>query len=295
MRELAWRIFAGELNSSDLEYSEGGERAPTYLVSPLGAKINRLLAVGVLTELENLGDEREPLWKARISDPTGTFYITSGQYQMEASLALSKLSPPAFISVVGKSRVYSPEESVVYVSIRPEIIKEADSYIRDYWILEACESLKKRLEVAREASKLETPTKDKLMELGCRKYLADGIILASDHYKEVEFERYERMLVDALRYVLEEDLSPEEVGLAHKKSTSEKDGEGEEEGSEDKEDIILKIIENHDKDGGGASWDDVVSTTKKKGIKENELEELTNLMLEKGKIYEPLLGKIKKA
>ncbi|MCK5548521.1 MAG: hypothetical protein KAI64_05875, partial [Thermoplasmata archaeon] len=79
MREFAWRVFAGELNSADLEYSEGGERAPSYLVTPLGAKVNRILAVGVLTELENQGSDTEPMWKARLSDPTGTFYITSGR------------------------------------------------------------------------------------------------------------------------------------------------------------------------------------------------------------------------
>jgi len=291
MREFAWRVFAGELNASDFEHSEGGERVPTYLITPLGARINRLMAVGVLTELENLGDEREPMWKARVSDPTGTFYITAGQYQMEASMALSKLKPPAFVSVIGKSRVYSPEEGVVYISVRPETIKEVDSYIRDYWILDSCKSLKDRIDTVKEALKLESPTKDKLRALGCREELADGIVLAMGHYKEIELEKYEEMLVDALRYLLEEESSQEESELVQKDSAQEKKETVEEDGESE----ILQIVESLDKDGRGANWDEIVSAAKRKKIKEKELEELINNMFEKGKIFEPVLGKIKKA
>lgn len=290
MREFAWRIFAGELNNSDLEHSEGGDRAPTYLITPLGAKVNRLLAVGVLTELENTGDEREPMWKARISDPTGTFFITAGQYQPEAASALSKLKPPVFVAVMGKSRVYSPEEGVVYISVRPEIIKETDSYVRDYWIMEACRGLKERLDAVREAAKLEEVTTDKLMALGFRKELADGIVLARGHYKELDVERFEEMLVDALRYILEEDSNEDEKDLARKDESDESVKE-----EMDKERTILEIVEELDRDGKGASWEELVTGAKKRKIKEEQLEELTNLMLENGKIFEPVLGRIKKA
>jgi RPA family protein len=292
MREFAWRIFAGELNSSDFEHSEGGERAPTYLITPLGARVNRLLAVGVLTELENLGDVQEPMWKARISDPTGTFYVSAGQYQMEAAAVLSKLKPPAFVSVMGKSRVYSPEEGVVYISVRPEIVKEVDSYFRDYWILEACKSLKTRLDAVREALKLEEVTKDKLMALGFRKELSEGIELAKRHYKEIPLERFEELLIDALRYLLEEDSNPDELDLAKK---SVQTGDNEEGADKNRQEIILQVVEELDKDGKGASWEDVVSNAKKRKIAEEELEELTNALLEDGKIYEPVLGKIKRA
>lgn len=290
MREFAWRIFAGELNNSDLEHSEGGDRTPTYLITPLGAKVNRLLAVGVLTELENTGDEREPMWKARVSDPTGTFFITAGQYQPEAASALSKLKPPVFVSVMGKSRVYSPEEGVVYISVRPEVIKEVDSYVRDYWILEACRGLKQRLDAAKEAAKLEEVTTEKLRALGFRKELTDGIVLASGHYKEADVERYEEMLVDALRYLLEEESNTDEKDLVRKDETDESVKE-----EKDKEETILEIVEELDRNGKGASWDELVTGAKKRKMKEEELEELTNLMLENGKIFEPVLGRIKKA
>ena len=53
-RETAWRVFATELNSSTLEIKATEEKMPSYIVSPLGAKINRVLITGVLTEKENV-------------------------------------------------------------------------------------------------------------------------------------------------------------------------------------------------------------------------------------------------
>ena len=41
-REVAWRLFAGEYNESNFEVGGGGDRAPTYVVTPLGARVNRL-------------------------------------------------------------------------------------------------------------------------------------------------------------------------------------------------------------------------------------------------------------
>jgi RPA family protein len=103
-RETAWRVFAGEFNSSLHVIPSMENRAPSYVVSPLGAKINRLFAVGVITDVENIGTESEPMWRARLSDPTGVFFLSAGQFQPEAARTLSKLKPPVFAAVIGKSR-----------------------------------------------------------------------------------------------------------------------------------------------------------------------------------------------
>jgi len=126
MREVAWRLFASEYNDANLEMDGGGDRAPSYIVTPLGAKVNRVFVVGVITDVENVGTDIQPMWRARVSDPTGTFRIYAGQYQPEAAATLSKLKPPVFGAIVGKSRVYSPEAGSVFTSIRPERIKAVD-------------------------------------------------------------------------------------------------------------------------------------------------------------------------
>ena len=43
-REVAWRVFAGEYNVSSLENTSSGDRMPSYVVTPLGAKIGTRLA-----------------------------------------------------------------------------------------------------------------------------------------------------------------------------------------------------------------------------------------------------------
>src|SRR2546428_10884082 len=109
MREVAWRLFASEYNDATLEMDGGGERAPSYVVTPLGAKVNRVFVVGVITDVENVGTDIQPMWRARVSDPTGTFRIYAGQYQPEAAATLSKLKPPVFGAIGGQSRIDSPQ------------------------------------------------------------------------------------------------------------------------------------------------------------------------------------------
>src|SRR2546428_1744192 len=125
----------------------GGERAPSYVVKRLGARVTRVFVVGVTTQVEIVGTDTQPMWRARVSDPTGTFRIYAGQYQPEAAATLSKLKPPVFGAIVGKSRVYSPEAGSVFTSIRPERIKAVGETGRDYWILQAGTCLRKRLDL----------------------------------------------------------------------------------------------------------------------------------------------------
>ncbi len=283
IREVAWRVFAGEYNESTCVFSEGGERAPSYVVTPLGAKINRLLVVGVITEVENIASEEEPMWRARLSDPTGIFYLSAGQYQPEAAQQLSKLKPPAFVAVMGKSRVYSPQEGTLYVSIRPEMVKEVSEDLRDYWVLEACKTLRERITANKESAQMDPPTKDGLIALGYGDKLAEGIVLARQHYGAVDAERYSSMLIDALRYLLPEYREAPEV--KEEPMSEEK---------EQQETTVMELIESLDKDGKGASWEDILKGAKKAGLKKEDLEEATNSLLDKGLVYEPVLGRMRK-
>ncbi len=280
IREIAWRIFAGEYADSSLEHGSQGERAPSYVITPLGAKVNRLFLVGVITDVEDVGSETQPMWRARLSDPTGVFHIYAGQYQPEASSTLSRIEPPAFAAVMGKARTYSPEEGVVYTSVRPEMVKVVDAKLRDYWILDCSRDMKSRIEAMEEAQKMTSPTVDGLVALGCRKSLAEGIVLSLQHYGKVDLGRYRAMLNDAVRYLLPE--YQEEV-------------EAREEAGDDEEEIlVLEVVSALDRDGKGAAWDEIVETAKKKRMAKEKLEEITNRLLDRGLLYEPILGKIRR-
>ena len=72
-REVAKRLFAKEFQASNLTYKDGEDQfAPTYLLTPTGAKCNRVFIVGTLTEKTNIGSDSE-FWKGRVSDPTGAY------------------------------------------------------------------------------------------------------------------------------------------------------------------------------------------------------------------------------
>lgn len=292
MREIAWRVFAGEFNDATKEVSDGGERSPSYVVTPLGAKINRLFIVGVLTDVENVGTDEAPMWRARLSDPTGTFHIYSGQYQPEASAALSKLKPPAFVAVTGKSRLFSPDPGTIYTSVRPEKVKVVDEGLRDYWTLEACRSLKRRLEALREAYKMDPVKKEELAAIGVKPAMAEGIVAAVEHYGKVDLSRYSAMLAEALTFLIPE-LRPPKIGeeAEPEAAAAEKAVDAEQEALEEK---VLGFIVELDTDGKGASWDGILARATKEGVDKDALEGIVNSLLDKGRIYEPLLGRMKK-
>jgi len=296
-REIAWRLFAGEYNDSNLEAGGGGGRAPTYVVTPLGARVNRLFVVGVLTDVENVGTDGQPMWRARISDPTGTFHVYAGQYQPEAAAKLAKIKPPAFAAVMGKARTYSPDQAkgTVYTSIRPEMVKVVDENVRDYWILEACRSLKQRLAAMREVQGMDPLTKDALVALGYPEEAAEGIVSAVEHYGKADLARYGSLLAEALRYLLPEHraFAPEEPPPAAR-ATKAVSKEKAREPGEDVEEKVLALIGELDKDGKGAPWDALLASAAKGGVRKEILEEAVNELLDKGLVYEPVLGRMKK-
>ena len=291
IREIAWRVFAGEYNDANKDVSGGGERSPSYVVTPLGAKINRLFVVGVLTDVENVATDEAPMWRARLQDPTGTYHVYAGQYQPEASAALAKLKPPAFVAVTGKSRLFTPDSGGTYTSIRPETVKVVDEGLRDYWILDACRSLKKRLEALREAYKMDPVSKEELAALGIKPPVAEGILAAVEHYGKVDLSRYSAMLAEAVRYLLPEfqPAKPGEEGSASDTPSKAADA-----AQEAREQTVLGIIGELDADGKGASWDGITARAGKAGVDKDALEEVVNSLLDKGLIYEPILGRMKK-
>jgi hypothetical protein len=144
-REVAKRIFARELNASNLTFKESDDQyAPAYLLTPTGAKCNRIFVVGTLTEKNDIGEDSE-YWRGRVTDPTGAVIVYAGQYQPEAAQALSDIEVPSFVAVIGKPHTYKNQEGDVLVSIRPETIIKVDPDTRDRWVADTIEATAERL------------------------------------------------------------------------------------------------------------------------------------------------------
>ena len=183
-REVAYRLFATEFDDADYSYSESDEeRAPNYVITPTGARVNRLFVVGVLTEVEEVSED---VLRARVVDPTGAFVLYAGQYQPDEQAFLERAQPPMFVALTGKARTFQPDDSdQIFTSVRPESISEVDAETRDRWTVQTAEQTIDRVEHMATALSLAVRGEElrtTLEENGVDDGLAAGIPLAIDHY-----------------------------------------------------------------------------------------------------------------
>ena len=184
VREVAQRIFAQEFRESSLTFKDGDDLySPQYLLTPTGAKVNRLFIVGTLTEKEDIGTDSE-YWRGRVSDPTGSFLVYAGQYQPEAAQVLAECETPAFVAIVGKPSTYTTEQGEVLTSVRPESMHIVDGETRDIWVLDTAKRTLERI------SALESDNPD--------------VLRAKEHY-ETDAGHYSDMVLQALRSLKENE------------------------------------------------------------------------------------------
>jgi RPA family protein len=308
-REPAWRIFAAEYNDASLEIKGVGEKVPSYVVTPLGSKVNRVFITGVLTDVESVMEGGEYL-RAHVSDPTGVFTVYSGQYQQEATQKLQSIEVPAFVAVIGKIRTYIPEEGTLYVSLRPEQVHEVNAEARDRWIIETCMQTKHRIGAVVEAMKMAQPNVYDLKKLGYSRELSEGIVAALKKYSSVDVTKYATLIRESLQYIVpgasekfeeiraEEKLERREQKKEQKKESKKSKKQKEEpqeppsETAEDPESVVLETIKALE-GTEGAPWDSIVEKCKSQGLDENAIEEALTSLMDKGFIFEPMLGTIK--
>jgi RPA family protein len=204
-REVAYRLFAAEFEDANYSYAESDEeRAPNYVVTPTGARVNRMFVVGVLTEVEQVSDD---VVRARVVDPTGAFVIYAGQYQPEALAALESADAPSFVAVTGKARTFQPDDAdVIYTSIRPEEVSEVDAETRDRWAVATAEQTVDRVSTmaaAHERVERGENLQRVLEDAGVQPGLAAGIPLALDHYGTTPdyLDAVRELALDAARVV----------------------------------------------------------------------------------------------
>ena len=294
-RETAYRIFSKELNSSTFSKRGEEEMSPSYIISPLGTMINRVMISGVLTEIENSGTDDEPMWKGRVQDIAGNFFISVGKFQQEASASMANLEAPCYVSIIGKVRTYTTNDGRTFVSVRPEHIVriEEDDYFA--WLLETSRSLWKRLLTMRNVMKIPDVTNQDLTAKGFSPQEADGIITALDSYGNPESTMYLKMMQDALRRMLKDDSI--DFGLPGDSSSAAEIVEKSEKDAENDlaiEDMVMKYLDEMDDNPRGAYIDDLYRKGEEDGIPAQKIDEITDRLMDKGVIYEPNLGYLKK-
>ncbi|APE95223.1 RPA family protein [Halodesulfurarchaeum formicicum] len=217
-REVAYRVFADEFEAATYTYAESDEeRAPQYLVTPTGARVNRVFVVGALTETEEVSDG---VLRARIVDPSGAFVCYAGQYQPDALAFFEAAEPPMFVALTGKARTFEPEDSDrIFTSLRPERVNEVDANTRDSWIVQtAVQTLERTglMAMALDAPERGDELEARLIDAGASPALAAGIPRAISAYEPTTgyLEAVQEMALSAVEMVAGETDAVESVDFA---------------------------------------------------------------------------------
>jgi RPA family protein len=313
-REVAHRAFALEFNASRHEIKGQGEKDPSFIVTPLGAKVNRIHVVGVCTDVEPVGESGE-VWRARISDPSGVFSVYAGNYQPEAALAISQLEgkTPTFLAVTGKARTYEPEPGSVFVSIRPETVTVVDEATRDQWLLDTARRTKERLDAVAAVRADPHVALEALVARGIAKPVAEGALLAQQHYGLTDTERFAHAVKQCVSPLLPGGSVPvvrlekrEAPGFApaapsapepaastwRPPAATPKPDAAAEAATEALDNAVLANVQKLEGQKG-ARWDDILQASAVGGVTAEHVEEALNRLMDKGLVYEPTLGILK--
>ena len=294
-RETAFRVFSKELNSSVRSVKGNEEMSPTYVITPLGTMINRVLIAGVLTEIENAGTEEEPMWRGKVQDVTGNFFISVGKFQQEASASMANLEAPCYVSMIGKVRTYTTNDDRTFVSVRPEHIVRIEEQDYFAWLLETTRSVWSRLLRMRDALKIPDASKDDLVSRGFSAQDAEGTVTALESYGQPDSAVYLKMIQEALRRLLPDEGV--DLGLPGDEGAVPSPSEKKDDDSSDNtmiEDMILAYLDEHEGDSRGVFIEDLVRRLEENGISAQKTEEIYNKLMDDGLIYEPNLGYLKK-
>lgn len=140
-------LFADEMRSTELQLKGEGEQDPSYLISPTGAKANRVFFCGTATEVENLAEEgREPYWRLKVVDPTGEWFVYAGKYNPDAAGVMRDLMLPRFVAVMAKTGIYETDEGVRMPTLRAEMVQVITAEDRDIWIAQAVKATLNRID-----------------------------------------------------------------------------------------------------------------------------------------------------
>jgi RPA family protein len=147
-RESAKRVFAAEFRGCKFaEKFSTDEKAPTFVLTPTGEIAARLLIIGVATSKERTTtkDKSNTIYRTRVNDGTGDFFISASSFQPEAMMQLAKIEVPAIVAVIGKPKVFTKEDGTIFTSINAENVTIVDKETRDIWKLDTAKATTDRI------------------------------------------------------------------------------------------------------------------------------------------------------
>ncbi|HYK94232.1 MAG TPA: hypothetical protein VEY07_09385 [Thermoplasmata archaeon] len=307
VREPAWRVLAQEFQASLEEEKGTGDRAASYLLSPLGARMNRVLLAGTLSAPESIGkDPAQPFLRAKLSDPTGTMALTAGGFQPRALSALQRWTGPQLALVVGKAHLYRGRDGVGYGSVRIEALRPISEAEYRMHLAEAADHAATRLRLQdrlRGAPSTEVPPSE------APRPWVDAAKSALRRYPQLDRGAFERGIENVLATATGESTAvhpasdpaprapppPGNARVTRTPPVSPRPPPSAQERAAESSflDIVDELTESSV--DGYADLKEVLARAAARGLPESAAEELLNRLEESGVLEEPVVGKLRRA
>ena len=301
-RQTAIRMLAQEYSDASLTEMGTGEFDPSFVITKLGARVNRALVAGVIDRLERRDGDNGPSYSGHIRDPTGNhvFNIAPFQEEMhpeaEELLARFESGDRFLMSLVGKARWFETEDGGVFTSLRVEQLAIIDKERYSRWLVEAAEATLRRMKAYEDSVELDANSQA-LINGGIPADIANGMAQARSHYPEFDLENYRVGVLQALSIASgRSSMAEAELEMSRSEGEADKVGSGAPDSKppiEPEGDISTTIINAiKSADGGqGAEYDTIILTCVQSGFSREEAEDAIEGMRDvDGTIIEPRFG-----
>ena len=296
-RQPAVHMLASEFSESTLSEKGSGEFDPSFVITKLGAKVNRVIVAGLLERLETRDTSNGAvIYQGQLRDPSGVHYFSVGDYASdsvrELTIQLSakiESGEPVLLLMVAKTRLFQTDEGAVYTSIRPEEMTVIDRNMYAVWLSRACQSMLKRMDTFTGSLNHEANF-EQLTKSGIEQNLVSGLVASRNHYGDVDLEHYRLNIMQALDIAEGKIESASQPVSSNQVSQPDNDSEGSaEEESDELEDVIIDIIQKLD-NGDGVDFETIIVNCEARGFQRSAIEERIEQLSDEGSLHEPAFG-----
>ena len=306
-RQSAIRIFAQEYSDANLPLEGVGEYAPSFIITKLGAKVNRALFGGVIDRFERREGDNGPTYSGHLRDATGgvhRFQIAPFQPELHADaeelLARFESGDRFLMMMVGRARWFESDDGGIFTSFRAEEFTTVDRSVYVNWLVEASAATLRRLDAYNSSLESENSS-DSLKSAGVPVDLIEGMILAKNHYSSFDPENYKVGVLQSLSMALSSNSEIEQMIASSEESVVVETSESKSQINNDDikntsnptgdvDDVILNVIRSSP-NPDGVPYDSIVLACVEAGFSressEDAIEDLRDIKCE---IIEPRFG-----
>ena len=206
-RQTAIRVFAHEYRDASLPDQGSGEYDPGYMVTRLGAKVNRALICGLIDTSEKRESDSGQSYRFNLRDVTGIHRVEVSPFNPELHPEAEEIharferGDRFLMMVVAKQRSFQTEDGGVFTSYNAQEMTVIDKPRYAEWLAETADATLRRIN-AHELAMAAEQSMAGFRSAGVPEDLIDGMLLSRAHYPPFETEVYMLDVLQALNAAL---------------------------------------------------------------------------------------------